>query len=298
MLRKSFYLSFVAGAATLLFAFNNCASRDAGTAENAMDLASRGCKVDPDVLVQQVKDGDYHVDILAPESESLNFSEKVYMNNLSDPTKAPRWKPNAINWYYNPAGAPSTIASTALDTIKQSMAYWTSVCNINFNYMGETTKGSTSTSKDSTNVIGWGDADGATGITYTSMKGNTAPISISESDINFNIAEVRDTTTLRAVANHELGHMLGLAHSDVSASIMFANPYHDIQYLLTLRQDDITGCTDVYGVAGSATPTPTPAMTPTPAPTATPRVSPTPAATPRTTPTPATTVPTSPSQGC
>lgn len=287
-LRKRFYLSCVAGAATLVFAFNNCASRDAGTAENAIDLASQGCKVDPDVLVQQVKDGDYHIDVLAPESEALNFSEKVYMNDLSDPAKAPRWKPNVINWYYNPAGAPSTIASTALDTIKESMAYWTSVCNINFNYMGTTTKGSTSTSKDSTNVIGWGDAAGSTGITYTSMRGTTAPISISESDINFNIAQIRDTTTLRAVANHELGHMLGLAHSNVSASIMFANPYHDIQYLLTLRQDDITGCAEVYGVASSATPTPTP--------TATPRVSPTPG--PVTTPTPATTVPTSPTQGC
>lgn len=302
-LRKSFYLTFfAAGAATLVFAFNNCSSRDAGAAENAIDLASQGCKIEPDdVLVQSVKDGDYHVEVFATESESHNINEKVYLNDLKDPAKAPRWKPNTVNWYYNPTGAPASIASTALDTIKESFGYWSSVCNINFVYMGTTTKGATSQTGDSTNVVAWGDAGGATGITYSRMKGNVAPIAISESDVNFNIAQVRDSTTLRAVANHEFGHLLGLAHSDVSASIMFANPYHDVQYLLMLRPDDISGCVDVYGAPGTApTPTPTPVMTPTPtpAPTATPRMSPTPASTPRATPTPATTVPSSPSQGC
>lgn len=298
-LRKKSYLTCMAvGTATLLLAFNNCSSRDAGTAvQNSADLASSGCKVDPDVLVSQVKDGDYHVQVLVPESEANNFSEKLYLNNQGDPAKAPRWKTNVINWYYNPSGVPANLSSTALDTIKSSMAYWTSVCNINFNYMGESTKGATPTTGDSTNVVAWGDANGATGITYSYFKGNTTPLTISESDVNFNIAQVRDSTTLRAVANHELGHMLGLAHSDVSESIMYANPYHNVQYLLMLRPDDVAGCVALYGAAG-ATPTPTPTPTATPTPTPRPSATPTPTATPRVTPTPATTAPSSPSQGC
>lgn len=300
-LRNKFHLTIFAVSSALLLA--SCSVRKLEPAQNSTDLASAGCKVNNEVLLQQIKDGDYHVQVFAPEDEVANFSEKLYFNNQTDPAKAPRWKPNTINWYYNPSGAPASIASTALDTIKASMGYWTSVCNINFNYMGTTNKLSTPTSGDGTNVIGWGDANGATGITYTYMRGSTAPISITESDVNFNIADIRDTTTLRGVANHELGHMLGLAHSDVSASIMFANPYHDIQYLLTLRADDISGCVDVYGLPMvAATPTPTPTLTPapimTPTPTPTPRPSVTPAASP--TPTPAST-PTSsnlPKQGC
>jgi type 1 fimbria pilin len=134
--RKNVYFSiFTASAATLLLAFNNCSSQDSGSISGSSNLASAGCKVDPDVLVQQIKDGDYHVQIYAPESEAHNISEKLYLNNQGNPAKAPRWKTNVINWYYNPTNAPAMISSTALETIRSSMAYWTSVCNINFNYM-------------------------------------------------------------------------------------------------------------------------------------------------------------------
>lgn len=283
--QKKFYLSFMAaGTVTLLFAFNNCSSRDAGTAvQSAADLASSGCKVENEVLVQQVKDGDYHIHIFAPENEAGHFNEKLYLNNQSNPDRAPRWKNSVINWYYNPTGAPSGIAATALSTIQESLAYWSSVCKITFNYLGTTTKAATSSTKDNTSVIGWGNADGATGITYSYMSGSSYPLAITEADVNFSSSQVRDTKTLTGVANHEVGHMLGLAHSDVSESIMYANPYHSIQYLLMLRPDDVAGCVDLYGAASveTATPTPTPNAMPTP----------------RLTPTPVPTIPSSPSQG-
>lgn len=288
--KKHYYCLLITGAVFLLFAFTNCSSKDAGSSNGSVDLGSTGCKVNPDVLVSQVKDGDYHVQVYADADDVQDFSEKLYLNNQGDPSKAPRWKTNVINWYYNPSGAPASVAATALDTIKTSMAYWTSVCNINFNYMGTSTKASSSNNIDSMNVIGWGDANGATGITYSYMKTTSTSYNIYESDMNFNTSEVTDSTTLRGVANHELGHFLGLAHSDVSASIMYANPYHDIQYLLTLRADDIAGCVGLYGAAVSATPTPTPApmVTPTPTPSVAPVVTPVPTVAP----------PVSPTKGC
>ncbi|WP_413289080.1 matrixin family metalloprotease [Bdellovibrio sp. HCB337] len=308
---RHFYLSFFAAStAVLLLAFNNCSSRDAGAVANSTDLASTGggCKINPesDALVEQVKDGDYHVLVFGPQEEADHLAnEKLYFHNSGDAATAPRWKVtgNIINWYYNPNGAPSSLASTGLDTIKTSLDYWSSVCNIKFNYMGTTTKTSDQNQMDSTNVFGWGTALGSTGITFSYMKGTRAPITIAESDIQFNPSDIRDATTLRGVANHEIGHLIGLIHSDVSASIMFANPYHPVNYLLMLRQDDIDGCVGLYGVPGAATPTPTPTATPTPTPvmtptpTPTPRVTPTPAPTPRVTPTPTSTPAPTPTPG-
>jgi len=267
-----------------LIGLTNCAPQ---STDNAESIGSQS-----DVLVSQNEDGDHHVRVFVPESDLTDAQSKVYFNNSTDPTNAPRWSQGVINWYYNSSGVPSSLASTALATIQESMGYWSSYCNIKFNYMGETSKLSDNGPRDTTNVIGWGDADGATGIAYVSMRGNTSPLSITESDIDLNIGDVRDATTLRAVMNHELGHMLGLRHSDVSESIMFANPYHDVRYLLTLRADDISGCVGLYGQAGTTTatptptPVPTPVMTPTPTPTPVMTPAPTPKPTPVITPTP------------
>ena len=42
---------------------------------------------------------------------------------------------------------------------------------------------------------------------------------------------------LDGLLTHELGHAIGLAHSDVATAIMFANPYHSYQYNETLKSD-------------------------------------------------------------
>jgi hypothetical protein len=295
VLRRRFFITFAtASTAVLLFAFNNCSARDAGSTTGSTSLASSTCKINPeDQLVAHQKDGDDDVRVFAaPEDAARMMSEKIYFNNTGDAATAPRWKltDNVVPWYYNPAGVPANLSSQALSVIQDSMNYWSSVCNIKFNYLGTTTKASDVNAGDATNVVGWGAAGGATGITYSYMKGTKAPLSISESDIQFNNGQIFDATTLRGVMNHELGHLIGMRHSDVVESILFANPYHDIPYLLTLRKDDIDACVGLYGLPGAAaTPTPTPTATPaptatpTPVPTATPRptVTPVPTATPR-----------------
>jgi predicted Zn-dependent protease len=108
---------------------------------------------------------------------------------------------------------------------------------------------------------------------------------MAEGDIVFNTAwawdsyrgSLRSSPDIQRVALHELGHLLGMAHSTLSNAIMYA--YINNSYLLTA--DDIAGIQSLYGPpSGSPTPTPTP--TPTPGPTATP--TPTPSATPTPTP--------------
>lgn len=124
-------------------------------------------------------------------------------------------------------------------------------------------------------------------VTYYSYSGSR----MIEGDIVFNTAwtwdsyrgGLRSNPDIQRVALHELGHLLGLAHSSVTNAIMYA--YINNSYLLTA--DDIAGIQSLYGTpSGGPTPTPTPSpsATPTPTPSATP--TPTPSVTP--TPTPST----------
>lgn len=47
-----------------------------------------------------------------------------------------------------------------------------------------------------------------------------------------------------SVALHEIGHTLGLAHSDVREAVMYA--YYSKQHY-DLKQDDINGILQLYG---------------------------------------------------
>jgi matrixin len=127
-------------------------------------------------------------------------------------------------------------------------------------------------------------------VTYYSYSGST----MSEADIVFNTDQSWDSyrgnlqgpADVQRVALHELGHLLGLAHSNVSTAIM--NAYINNSY--TLTADDIAGIQSLYGAStGSPTPTPTPTPFPTPTPTPFPTPTPTPFPTPTPTPTPSVT---------
>ena len=115
-------------------------------------------------------------------------------------------------------------------------------------------------------------------VTSYSYSGST----MTEGDIVFNTAwtwdsyrgSLRSAIDIQRVALHELGHLIGLAHSSVSNAIMY--PSINDSYLLTA--DDISGIQSLYGA-----PTSSPTPTPTPSPTAT--ASATPTATPSATPT-------------
>ena len=282
--------------------------------QSSIDSSSSALDHDHSEHVKQLSSDGDHV-IFAPEgvslhNEQVNYinEQKVYLNNSTSPLNAPKWATSEIKYYYNHANAPSSLTKSQVEgIIKTSMSRWSTVCGIKFTYMGETTAPFTAGKKDGINTITWGDAGGASGVTYSywSTARNSQQMLLVESDIDMNIAQIRDAVTYEGVMNHELGHMLGLNHSDVSESIMFANPYHSVQYLLTLRNDDILGCKGLYGEPGAVTPEPSPSPSPTvvpsPSPSATPRPTVTPTPTPQPTvvpsptPTPQPTVVPSPS---
>ena len=166
-----------------------------------------------------------------------------------------KWRDGKISWRYNAAGiAPGADEAAILATVQRAFDAWSAVCNITAEYAGTTTTGLGQTSARSEVVLGYealpypqaADAapdseDGASNYTYFT----SGRIRISTS-IGANIQYNPNTLV------HEIGHLLGLDHSDDPYSIMYANPYNTVPAIAPYKMygDDITTCANLYGSKG------------------------------------------------
>lgn len=168
------------------------------------------------------------------------------------------WPSGVYQWYYNPSGQPAAISTEdAVAALHAAAARWAHVCNVNIQYMGLTNiapETQVDDQPDYVNVWGWKgfwrDDVYKSGYSLSWMSGDYTRI--VDSDIVLNAFESWDLAKLDGVMTHEIGHSLGLAHSDVSESVMFANPYHSATYIRTLRGDDALGCAVLYGASPNA----------------------------------------------
>lgn len=93
-------------------------------------------------------------------------------------------------------------------------------------------------------------------LALTTVTYNVETAEIYDSDVEVNTAQAKFTTTemppadgadLDAVVTHEVGHFLGLAHSEVSASTMRSIGYQlGTVGLRTLAPDDVAGICEIY----------------------------------------------------
>ena len=169
----------------------------------------------------------------------------------------PFWTGGQLNWYYNPLNQPGNLTTAeVLNAMNVAAARWSGMCNIRFNYMGLTSTlpnvdGPAST-VDQINVFGWDVLRNENAAFSAVTKSWWIGSGLIDADIVMNISQPWTLPQLEGIMTHEMGHALGLSHSNVSASVMFANPYNSVTYMATLRGDDAGGCAALYGAAPTA----------------------------------------------
>lgn len=171
------------------------------------------------------------------------------------------WPGGRITWLYNPAGRPANITDAEiLAAVNASFAAWKHACGVEATYGGLTSQPA-DTFPTGAYVIGWADFGSAQllalgGARSSVTSGSFRPFTGGGVRLNTfgdrpqRMRSQLDGNTFVGVLNHEIGHSLGLAHSDEPSSIMFANPYNTDDYFLDLQGDDISACADLYGGKG------------------------------------------------
>lgn len=174
-----------------------------------------------------------------------------------------RWPDGIIPWVYDPAGAPKNFPEElAIDLVKRAAAQWQAVSGLRFEFRGVERGAGKNAHPEGLAVIRWRNlGSGSTTAragpwTYQSgenlLELGYRPVRGGTVDLNPNSllagkfdGEI-DALVLQYTATiaHELGHLIGLGHSDDPKSLMSAKPYND---RVSLAKDDVRAARDLYG---------------------------------------------------
>lgn len=127
------------------------------------------------------------------------------------------WNTRSLNWYHNTAGQGAGMA-TALTS---AMNTWTNVSGAN-HVLTYTSTTSTGWATNDVNTILWAVGNGCTGscLALTALVLQQPGQVIIETDITFNSNYTWNTNgsnyDVEAVATHELGHALGIHHTELT----------------------------------------------------------------------------------
>ncbi len=162
------------------------------------------------------------------------------------------WSNHVLEWWYNPRNQPLT-TEQSIEAISQATLAWQNISGITFVYRGITNQ-ALSNQRDDKFVIGWLDS-----ATFLSRFGDYSGYThvwwfndIVDGELSLNEADTAISSSvseLQGLVTHELGHALGLDHSDDPDSIMYT-PYHSYAYQRILRTDDVNAARHLYPCSG------------------------------------------------
>ncbi len=164
-----------------------------------------------------------------------------------------KWPGGVYQWWFNPLNVQVGLdVGEVVDAFKTAAARWSQMCNIDFQYMGTTTvlpDARVDFRPDRINVWGFSFDYIMAGFAPTAVVGTG---DIVDADIVLSASKIWDLEQIKSIVTHEIGHALGLGHSDVQSAVMSASPYHDFDYTSILRGDDAAGCAALYGASPNA----------------------------------------------
>lgn len=202
--------------------------------------------------------------IVASEAKDYQFNNSqiqpryvTFSNNNVKPT----FSNNTVEWYYNNRNQHLSHfnESETINAFKSAMRSWSNISGVNFVYKGITSNNINVTNDKIITVGFW--SEGSFINKYGKFSGYTSMFwsgnNIYEGYIILNAGDNSDRSVptslndLEGLITHEVGHLLGIDHSNVEESVMYSNPYHSYGYQRILRQDDINIATLLYPVSTS-----------------------------------------------
>ena len=179
------------------------------------------------------------------------------------------WRTGRINYRINPNFPDRELSGTReqqLELISCSAESWReqSAADLRFVYLGTTTASGLN-DNDGINSVSWTNQAGGDALAVTLISGVGSRIEgfdmvlFSESLGTANEwSGPQDppsgTMDIRGIAAHEFGHAIGLDHSAIRTSTMYAAALNRGQHLRTLHADDIAGVEFLYDTRAGASP--------------------------------------------